>query len=121
MPTKASRMGKTRLCVPAYPAFKYDELDNRRAVVKRLKRRAEKLFRQVDGGDAATLERCRRIAYLELAVESAEVNGLNTGVEPGGTYIQMVNTLERLYGQLGIEPGESEAVDLDAYLASKSK
>lgn len=121
MPTQEKLRGKTRLKMPSFDAFAYDDLDGRRAVVKKLRRRASELLKRTKRSDSETLERCRRVAYLELAVQSAEVNSLNTGVAPDGIYIQSVNTLERLYAELGIDPNEQQPIDLDAIIAAKTK
>jgi hypothetical protein len=116
---RQSSKGQTpKAKAPALLSF--DEFDGRYGATKKLKQRANELFRLATKRDAFTAERCRRIALLEQSVRAMEAS-MNGG-EPGGTYIQAINTLERLYGELGVEAGNSDPkAALKSYLAGEGE
>lgn len=122
MKTKQRQIGTPqipRAVVLASPQF--DDLDGRFGSVKRLKRRANELFKQAKGQTPFTAERCKRVAYVEQSVQAIEHAAINGEAELDAVYVQKVQILEKLYSQLGIDPNAQPKDELKEYLASKSK
>ncbi len=100
------------------PRF-WEDADGREAVIKRIKRRVERLKQDV-GADSYQKEiLCERAAFVVLQLETAERAALEDGRLDMGTFTQMTNCLLGLLKSLGLER-QVQAVGLKGYIAGRA-
>ena len=96
------------------PRF-WEDADGRDAIIKRIKRRVERLKEDV-GADSYQKELlCERAAFVVLQLETAERAAFEDGHLDMGVFTQMTNCLLGLLRSLGLEK-KVKAVGLKTYL-----
>jgi hypothetical protein len=98
------------------PRF-WQDCDCRIATVKLIKRRYELLKEHCGGGESAQRDLLvRRIAFVSIVLETAEVKACEAGEIDLGSYIQSVNSLVGLLKTIGLDRKVKNVTDLTAYL-----
>ena len=121
--TRKDRKAKSPAKVPkTFTPLFWDDIDKRQAVAKRIQNRYDELV--IDAGIDSVQQNmlARRAVFLELQIQTQELNAIQGEPVDFGSLTQMVNCLSGLLTKLGIPKSESYTVDLSEYVnKTKSK
>jgi hypothetical protein len=106
----------SRTFVPSFA----EQLDNRVAVVKEIRRRIKRLKAEC-GADSYMKELlCERAIFVALQLETMEVKALAKEDKfDSALYCQALNTLSGLLNKLGLEK-QTRTIDLKAYTSKRA-
>lgn len=122
--TKIRLRGKKRVKLPtSYKPRLFVEADNRRAVVKELRRRVERLKEDCGATSYQQEMLCEEAVHLFSKLETFRVRELNGEdvSEFDGARTQMLNCLQGILAKLGLTKKMATADDLDDYLSRKKR
>src|SRR5688572_14718116 len=120
---KPSRKDNKQVSLPLkFTARLLDDCDARLAVIKNIRSRYHILSEACGGNESPQRDLlAKRIAFLAILIESAEVTAAEEGYIDQGVYVQSVNALTGLLKTVGLDKRIKSAKDLSAYLAEKER
>ena len=102
------------------PQF-WKEADCRLAVVKEIRRRVDRLKRDVASDSYQKDILCERAIFIACQLETQERIAIERGTFDPGRYTQMVNAMVGLLRSLGLERRARRIEDLQSYVAKQGK
>jgi len=98
----------------------WETVDGRCTIVKEIRRRYETLRQDVGGESVQKDMLCQRAVFMDLCMETMEIEGATTGRLDAGTYTQMSNALLGLLKALGLNRHVKRADDLRNYIEQRT-
>ena len=112
---------KKNLIASTFKPKVWDQLDQRGTVARAVKDRLAELKNdhRIDSTGKEML--AERAVFIELTLQTMEVNAAETGDIDLGKYAQAVNALNGLLTKLGLEPAERKTPSLRAYVDGRTR
>lgn len=100
------------------PRF-WEDQDGRSTIVREIRERVATLEHDCDAQSHQQRSLCQRAIFIELQLESLEIRATEGIAVDMGSFTQMVNCLQGLYGKLGLKK-QVKSFDLQAYAKERS-
>lgn len=118
MKTKEQRKKKVAIPEKFVPRF-WEQQDNRTYIVREIRRRVAELEHDCGAESYAQKSLCQRAVFLEMKLETLEIQHAHGTEIEEGVYTQAVNCLSGIYAKLGIKKQVAKTKGLKAYVAEK--
>jgi len=120
--TKKTRRSRKTASIQKSFVPKFWELaDNRVAVIKAVKRRAEQIKQDCRADSIQKRIIAERACFVSIRLESMEIDSIQSGTFDNGQYCALNNTLLGLLKSLGLERKAKQVMNLKSYIESKDK
>ena len=116
---RESRRKEVALATDSFRPRFWEDQDGRSVIVREIRERVEALKRDCGAESYQQRSLCQRAIFIELQLESLEIIATAGGSVDMGSFTQMVNCLQGIYGKLGLKK-QMKSFDLQAYAKEKS-